>query len=539
MKRSYYSVITAILGVVIGVMASMLAFNVKHQKQTVIVEYDGDYSDWRKLNLILQQVDQNYVDTFDFQTVTDAAVVAALAELDPHSVYLPPVELTEADTELSGNFDGIGITFNVPGDTAIVLNVIPGGPSEKAGLAPGDRILKVDDKVIAGTNTPQDSMVSRIKGPSGTKVKLLIKRDSENITFDITRGKIPVHSIDAAFMINDTTGYLKLTSFTRTTYNEFMLSSAKLMSQGMTHLIFDVRGNSGGYFDQAMYICNEFLSYGNGIVYVEGKKYDREDYTADGYGFLQNIGLTVLIDESSASSSEIVAGAIQDNDRGLIVGRRSFGKGLVQEPIYFTDGSGIRLTVARFHTPSGRCIQKPYETNEDYLYDLIDRYTHGEMTSVDSVKVDTSMVYYTRMGRKVYGGGGIIPDIFVPMDTTIASDFYINCTNKATSMRFASVMFDRYKNDLSEIDDFVALEKYLDSINVESQFLEYASDVDGVNPAEGEWEQSRGYMLPQINALVGRFSKLGEEAFHRFYLPIDETIQDAVEAGGVRPGLHE
>lgn len=539
MKRSYYSVITAILGVVIGVMASMLAFNVKHQKQTVIVEYDGDYSDWRKLNLILQQVDQNYVDTFDFQAVTDAAVVAALAELDPHSVYLPPVELTEADTELSGNFDGIGITFNVPGDTAIVLNVIPGGPSEKAGLAPGDRILKVDDKVIAGTNTPQDSMVSRIKGPSGTKVKLLIKRDSENITFDITRGKIPVHSIDAAFMINDTTGYLKLTSFTRTTYNEFMLSSAKLMSQGMTHLIFDVRGNSGGYFDQAMYICNEFLSYGNGIVYVEGKKYDREDYTADGYGFLQNIGLTVLIDESSASSSEIVAGAIQDNDRGLIVGRRSFGKGLVQEPIYFTDGSGIRLTVARFHTPSGRCIQKPYETNEDYLYDLIDRYTHGEMTSVDSVKVDTSMVYYTRMGRKVYGGGGIIPDIFVPMDTTIASDFYINCTNKATSMRFASVMFDRYKNDLSEIDDFVALEKYLDSINVESQFLEYASDVDGVNPAEGEWEQSRGYMLPQINALIGRFSKLGEEAFHRFYLPIDETIQDAVEAGGVRPGLHE
>jgi carboxyl-terminal processing protease len=286
MKRSYYSVITAILGVVIGVMASTLAFNENHKKQTVVVEYDGDYSDWRKLNLILEQVDQNYVDTFDLQAVTDAAVVAALAELDPHSVYLPPVELTEADTELSGNFDGIGITFNVPEDTAIVLNVIPGGPSEKAGLAPGDRILKVDDKVIAGTNTPQDSMVSRIKGPSGTKVKLLIKRDSENITFDITRGKIPVHSIDAAFMINDTTGYLKLTSFTRTTYNEFMLSSAKLMSQGMTHLIFDVRGNSGGYFDQAMYICNEFLSYGDGIVYVEGKKYDREDYTADGYGFL-------------------------------------------------------------------------------------------------------------------------------------------------------------------------------------------------------------------------------------------------------------
>ena len=537
MKRSHYSVITAILGVIIGVMATMLAFNRYHHKQKVVVEYDGDYSQWRKLNLILEQVELNYVDTFDFQAMTDAAVAAALAELDPHSVYLPPVELTEADTELSGNFDGIGITFNVPSDTAIVLNVIPGGPSEKAGLAPGDRILKVDDKVIAGTNTPQDSMVSRIKGPSGTKVKLLVKRDKENITFDITRGKIPVHSIDAAFMVNDSTGYMKLTSFTRTTYQEFLISSSKLLFQGMTHLILDVRSNSGGYFDQAMYICNEFLAAGEGIVYMEGLNRAREDYNADGYGLLKDVNLTVLIDESSASSSEIVAGAIQDNDRGLVVGRRSFGKGLVQEPIYFTDGSGIRLTVARFHTPSGRCIQKPYEKSDDYIYDLLDRYAHGEMTSVDSVRVDTTLVYHTRMGRKVYGGGGIIPDVFVPMDTTIASDFYISCANKATSMRFASVMFDKYKAELSEIDDFTALEQYLNHIDIESQFLDYALRVDGIKPKAGEWESSRGYMLPQVNALVGRFSKLGEEAFNRFYLPIDDTILEAIEHGGRRPEL--
>lgn len=529
MNESRYTLLTACLGVVIGSLATLIAVRKPQQEQ--VVKYDGDYSDWRKLNLILQQVEQQYVDTIDFEAMTDAAVSAALAELDPHSFYLPPVELSEAEGELSGNFEGIGITFNVPSDTAIVLSVIPGGPSEKAGLAPGDRIIKVDDKVIAGTKTPQDSMIRRMKGPSGTKVKILVNRDGEQVAFDITRGKIPVHSIDASFMVDDSTGYIKLAKFSRTTYDEFVMAAMKLMSKGMKHLLFDLRSNSGGYFDQAILISNELLPRGAGIVYMEGLHRKREQYDADGTGILQNLEITVLIDEASASSSEIVAGAIQDNDRGTVVGRRSFGKGLVQEPIYFTDGSGVRLTVARFYTPSGRCIQKPYEKNtEEYMYDILDRYTHGELVSADSMKIDTTAVYYTVKGRKVYGGGGIIPDVFVPMDTTLATNFYVQCNRKATSMRFASSMFDTYKAELSQIDDFAELEEYLKSISLEDKFVDYAAKVDKIRPAAGEWEESREYMMPQINGLVGRFSKLGEEAFYRFYLPLDDAIEAAMDA---------
>ena len=527
MKNAHYNALTAVLGVVIGSLATLIV--VRRPQQEQIVKFDGDYSDWRKLNLILQQVEANYVDTIDYADMTDAAVEAALAELDPHSIYLPPVELTEAETELSGNFEGIGITFNVPSDTAIVLSVIPGGPSEKAGLAPGDRIIKVDEKVIAGTRTPQDSMIRRMKGPSGTKVKILVSRDGEPVLFDITRAKIPVNSVETSFMIDDRTGYIKLSKFSRTTYKEFVTAAIGLMADGMEHLIFDLRSNTGGYFDQALLVSNEFLPKGAGIVYMEGLHRKRDQYDADGRGILQDLDLTVLIDEASASSSEIVAGAIQDNDRGTVVGRRSYGKGLVQEPIYFTDGSGVRLTVARFHTPSGRCIQKPYnKSDEEYMYDLLDRYAHGELVSADSMKVDTTAVYYTAKGRKVYGGGGIIPDVFVPIDTTLATKFYIQCNKKATSMRFASTIFDKYKSTLSQIDDFSELEDYLESISLEEQFVKFAADVDKIHPADGEWEESREYMMPQINGLVGRFSKVGEEAFYRFYLPIDDEIQTAL-----------
>lgn len=509
----------------LGMLVSM--FMAKRMMQPRVVKYEGDYNQWRKLNLILQQVQQNYVDTIDMKGMTDAAVVAALAELDPHSVYLPPVELKESDTELSGNFEGIGITFNVPEDTAVVLSVIPGGPSEKAGLAPGDRILRVNDKVIAGVKTPQDSMIRLMKGPSGTKVSILVNRDGSDITFNITRDKIPVHCIDAAYMIDDTTGYVKLSKFTRTTYAEFSEATSRLVAQGMKHLLFDLRGNTGGYFDQALLLSNEFLDRGMSIVYMEGLHRKRNEYDADGYGSLKNIGLSVLIDESSASSSEIFAGAIQDNDRGLIIGRRSFGKGLVQEPINFTDGSGIRLTVSRFYTPSGRCIQKPYE--EGYEYDIYERYAHGEMVTADSMKVDTSVVYHTLNGRRVYGGGGIIPDIFVPMDTTMATAFHIQCNRKATAMRFANAMFDKYKSELSRIDDYRKLDKYLSGLGLERQFLNYAANVDGIRPKEGEWEESRPYLMPQIYGLVGRYSKVGEEAFYRFYMPVDDTITEALK----------
>ncbi len=522
MKKFDNNILVALLGVILGVLLTLVAGKVLPERK-----FDGDYNRWRKLNLILQEVEKNYVDTLDKKNMTDAAVVAALAELDPHSVYLPPVELTESETELSGNFEGIGITFNVPNDTAIVLNPVPGGPSEKAGLLQGDRIVRVDDRDIAGLKMPQDSMIRLMKGPKGTKVKITVSRDGTLIPFEITRDRIPMHCVDASFMIDDTTGYIKLSKFTRTTYVEFSQASEKLLSEGMTRLIFDLRDNTGGYFDQSLLLSNEFLNKGDGIVYMEGLHRPRQEYDADGRGSLKDVEISVLIDEGTASSSEIFSGAIQDNDRGVIVGRRSFGKGLVQEPVNFTDGSGIRITVARFHTPSGRCIQKPYD--KDYEYDIYERYAHGEMMSADSMKVDTTAVFYTMKGRRVYGGGGIIPDVFVPIDTTKATKFYVDCNRKATAVRFAQTMFDRYRGDLAEISDFGQLERWLDNIGLDRKFLDYASRVDGLTPGSGEWEASKSYMMPQIKALTGRFSKLGDEAFYRFYLPIDDTIQTALK----------
>ena len=512
----------ALLGIVLGVLLTLVSGKVFEKK-----EFDGDYNRWRKLNLILQEVQKHYVDTIDMEGMTDAAVVAALAKLDPHSVYLPPVELEESETELSGNFEGIGITFNVPNDTAIVLNPIIGGPSEKAGLLQGDRIVKVDEKVVAGVNMPQDSMIRLMKGPKGTKVKITVNRNGTLIPFDIIRDKIPVHCVDASFMIDETTGYIKLSKFTRTTYTEFRAAAEKLLAMGMKKLIFDLRDNTGGYFDQALLLSNEFLQKGDQVVYMEGLHRPRQDFDADGRGSLKDVEISVLIDEGTASSSEIFAGAIQDNDRGIIVGRRSFGKGLVQEPVNFTDGSGIRLTVARFHTPSGRCIQKPYD--KDYDYDIYERYEHGEMTHADSMKVDTTAVFYTMRGRRVYGGGGIIPDIFVPIDTTRATNFYIQCNRKATQMRFAQTMFDKYRGSLAQIDDFGKLDTYLDQIDLAGQFISYAERVDGIKLKPGEWEDSKTYMMPQLKALVGRFSKLDDEAFYRFYIPIDDTIKAAME----------
>ena len=527
MKKFDLNIIIALLGIILGVLLTLVTSRILGLNK----EFDGDYNRWRKLNLILQEVQNNYVDTIDMEGMTDAAVVAALAELDPHSVYLPPVELTESETELAGNFEGIGITFNVPNDTAVVLNPITGGPSEKAGLMQGDRIVRVDDKDIAGVKMPQDSMIRLMKGPKGSKVRITVSRGGTLIPFDIIRDKIPVNCVDASFMLNDTTGYIKLSKFTRTTYKEFTEAAESLVDKGMTRLIFDLRDNSGGYFDQSWKLANEFLERGDEVVYMEGLHRPRQNFDADGRGSLKNVLLSVLIDEGTASSSEIFSGAIQDNDRGVIVGRRSFGKGLVQEPVNFTDGSGIRLTVSRFYTPSGRCIQKPYD--KDYAYDIYERYAHGEMTSADSMKVDTTAVFYTVKGRRVYGGGGIIPDVFVPMDTTKATTFYINCNKKATQMRFAQSMFDKYRGTLAGINDFDRLDRWLDEVGLASQFLEYASRVDGLKPEEGEWAETESYMMPQLKALVGRFSKLGDEAFYRFYLPIDDTIQAALKNSSI------
>ena len=514
-----------VLGVVIGALVTLSIVRYRDAKHLISTRYN----DWSKLNLVLDIVEKNYVDTLNREGMTDAAVTAALSRLDPHSVYLPPQDLEASQEELAGNFDGIGIQFNVPNDTAIVLEVIAGGPSEKVGLMPGDRLLKVDDKVIAGVHFPQDSMVRRITGPSGTKVTVTVKRGSEVIPFEIIRGKIPVHSVDAAFMLRDTVGYLRLAKFSRTTFKECHEAALRLQEEGMKHLVFDLRDNTGGYMDQALLLCNDFLSRGDTLVYMEGRHRSREVYKADGRGALQDVGLTVLISENSASASEIFAGAIQDNDRGTVVGRRSFGKGLVQEPFFFSDNSGVRLTVARYYTPSGRCIQKPYNSEREYAYDIYNRYADGEIFSADSVKLDTSDVHHTRSGRLVYGGGGIMPDVFVPMDTTRASAFYVACNRKATQMRFASAVFDKYAREISAIDNFPDMDRFLRKMNYKVDFPAFARQRDGIPCTEAEWDATASYLVPQLNALISRYSKLSENAFYKYYLPVDNTVTVALE----------
>ena len=525
MKKTYIQIAQVLLGIAIGILLTLIAVRYRDSRHLSKISK----ADWAKLNLILGLVQDNYVDTLDREGMTDAAVEAALSKLDPHSVYLPPVQLSASEEELAGNFDGIGIQFNVPNDTAVVLEVIPGGPSEKVGLMKGDRLLKVDDTVIAGVKFPQDSMVRRMKGPSGTKVTVTVLRGAEEIPFEITRGKIPVNSVDAAFIVRDSIGYLRLGKFSRTTFKECHEAMQQLSSQGMKHLIFDLRDNTGGYMDQALLLTNDFLARGDTIVYMEGLHRAREVYRADGRGLFQDVGLTVLVSENSASASEILAGAIQDNDRGQVIGRRSFGKGLVQEPFFFSDNSGIRLTVARYYTPSGRCIQKPYDGGgKGYAYDIINRYTDGEVFSADSVRLDTTDVHRTRSGRIVYGGGGIMPDVFVPMDTTRATDFYVACNRKATQMRFATHVFDKHKATLMEIDEYGKMDAFFQKLNLKAEFPSFARRQDGISCTEAEWDQTAPYLLPQLKALISRYSKLGENAFYKYYLPVDDTVEKAL-----------
>ena len=506
MKKGTY-LLVLLTGIMLGAAITIPLMRSSQQRALLSSKYDN----WLKLSVIMQKIDEMYVDSVDHAKVTDAAVTAALAALDPHSLYLPPQQREDFQEDMQGNFSGIGIQFNVPNDTAIVIEVIPGGPAEKIGMLAGDRLLKVDTTNIAGVHFPQDSMVRRMKGPVGTKVSVTVRRGSETIPFSITRDRIPTHSVDAAFMVSDTVGFLRLGKFSRTTADEFAKASESLLAEGMRHLIVDLRDNSGGFLDQALMIANMFLGKRDTIVYLEGLHRERQVYRADGYGKLQDLGLTLLVSDGSASSSEILAGAIQDNHRGQLVGRRTFGKGLVQEPVDFTDGSGIRITVARFYTPSGRCIQKPID--DDYAYDLYYRYERGEMVAADSMDVSK---------------GGIVPDVFVPVDTTKVGKFYIGCNRKSTPVRFASAWFDAHKNELQAIGDYPSLMRYLDGAGLEKHFLEYASVHDGLVPEGGEWNTERQYMMTQVRALVGRYSKLGDRAFYHIYLDIDDVYKAAI-----------
>jgi len=482
---------------------------------------------WDKLMLVLSEVDNNYVDSIDKEQLTEKVIPYLLESLDPHSIYLPPADLKSAEESLEGNFDGIGVQFNVPNDTAIIISVIPGGPSERVGILSGDRIVKVNGEVVAGVKMNQDSLVKRLRGKSGSIVKVGIRRGNNVslVYFDIKRDKIPVNSVDVRYMVDSNTGYIKLSKFTRTSYEEVLKAALELKKMGMKDLIFDLRGNSGGYFDQAFLMANEFLKKDEMIVYMQGAHRARQDFKADGKGKLTDIGIKVLIDEGSASSSEIFAGAIQDNDRGTVLGRRSYGKGLVQEPINFSDKSGIRLTVARFYTPTGRSIQKPYSRN--YEYDIIERYRHGEMTTADSIKQNDSLKYKTLGGKVVYGGGGITPDIFVPVDTTGINDFLINASNKGLPFKFSSTIADQYRPQLKGIKDLATLERLLGTMNLESKFLKYAAENKMV-PTTKEWKECKDIIITQVKALVGRYSPMDDEAFYPIMSAVDNVMQKAI-----------
>lgn len=517
-------ILTVVLWVVILALVIGAVNTMRRNRAAKVQIPEGD---WGKLMLVLGSVDKDYVDAIDHEKVTEDILPMIMSELDPHSVYLPPVDLQVAEEDLQGGFDGIGIQFTVPEDTAVVSQVISGGPAEKAGLLSGDRVVKVDGRTIAGVKMPQDSMVRLMKGKRGTKVLISVRRAGEQalIDFPIVRDKIPVNSVDAAFMIDDTTGYVKLSKFAKTSYFEFISSMIKLRSKGIKRLLFDLRGNTGGYLDQAIMLSNEFLSKGDLVVYMEGRKRARQDVFADGKGSCQDISLAVLIDEASASSSEIFAGAMQDNDRAVLYGLRSYGKGLVQEPVYFSDGSGIRLTVARYYTPSGRCIQKPYD---DYASDLLQRYRHGEMMNADSIKVNDSLKFTTKGGRTVYGGGGIIPDVFVPLDTAGVSDFLVKCNRLSLQVKFANQMSDRYREKLRSIEDMDTLCRFLDGLALKERFIGYAADA-GVSIREGEWEDSGRIIETQLRALIGRNTPLNDDAFYQIYLSIDNVVEAALK----------
>lgn len=483
-----------------------------------------------KLNVLLQNIKQNYVDTVDIKKLEEKATIKILKELDPHSTYISAEEYAEMNEPLEGNFDGIGVQYNIQKDTIYVVKVINGGPSEKVGLKDGDRIVMVDDSVVAGVGITNKQVMKKLRGPKGTKVKVSVNRKGvkEIIDFEITRGQIPIYSIDVSFMINNKTGYIKLSQFARTTYKEFQEAIAKLKAQGMKNLVFDLRGNGGGYLDAAINVADEFLENGNLIVYTEGVHRKRENYYSTQRQICKDMNVVVLIDEFSASASEITAGAIQDSDRGIIVGRRSFGKGLVQEPIIFPDNSSVRLTIARYYTPSGRCIQKPYsQSDEEYYSELEKRYEHGEFTERDSIKLTDSTEYFTKSGRVVYGGGGIMPDIFIPADTIGVTDYYNKVSRKGYEYQFSLEYTDKNRETLLKYKSASELKKYLQSQNILEQFVIYA-EKQGIARNQKQIETSRKIIETHVIALIAR-NIMDNEGFYPILIDIDKTLLEAVE----------
>ena len=511
--------IAIVLGIVIGNYISTKKFTL-----------DKD----RKINAVLNLIQSEYVDSIDVKDLVEQAIPAIIGNLDPHSYYIPASDIRAENEKLDGSMSGIGVSFFMMNDTANVDQVIPNGPAEKVGMLAGDRIISVNGESIVGGTLTAEGIRSKIRGEKGTKVRIGVKRNTskKTLTFTITRDDIPMNTIDVSYMLDDKTGYIKIAQFGKNTYDEFFAALSKLKKDGASRYIVDLRGNPGGYMEMAILMVNEFLEQGELIVYTKGRK-EREDIQvwSDDQGSFHDAQVAVLIDEYSASASEIMAGALQDNDRGLVVGRRSFGKGLVQKQIYLPDSSAIRLTIARYYTPSHRCIQKDYTLGDedDYSKELYDRYSHGELYSADSIKVDKSKIFRTANGRIVYGGGGIVPDIFVPNDTSGITTYYRAVANLGLLQQYVYTYVDINRDQLKNVKTVKQLMGMMPSDDALTyDFVCYARD-NGVPMRWYYINLSRSLIARQLRALVIR-DVLGSEEFYRYYNRTDNTVNAALKA---------
>ena len=532
MKKYILPTLT-VIGLALGIFIGS-ALTQKAAAQRFVYQ-NGIFSlEQSKIDRLLQLMDRAYVDSLNVDSITEEAMEELVQKLDPHSAYIPKKDLEIVNSELAGSFSGIGVQFTIQQDTVRIVAVIAGGPSEGVGVLAGDKIITVDDSVFTGKKMNNEKVMRTLRGEKGTQVKLGIQRAGagEPLYYTITRGDIPVNSVDAKFIIEHKgkkIGFVRVNKFGETTYREFISALAELKAQGATSYIVDLRENSGGYMDQAIRMANEFLKRGEMIVYAEGRAYPRFEAKADGSGRFKEVPLAILIDDFSASASEIFAGAMQDNDRAQIIGRRSFGKGLVQQQMPFEDGSAVRLTVARYYTPSGRCIQKHYELGDqkDYAKDLEERYEHGEFFSADSVHFTDTTTYRTKNGRIVHGGGGIMPDVFVGRDTTLNTPWYNKVVNLAFTYQFAYQYTDKHRKELSRYKEWKALEKHLNSQNILNEFVAFAQEKD-VAPNAEQIAKSKPLITRLLNAYIVR-NILGDEGFFPLFERDDEITKKAIE----------
>ncbi len=523
-KTSRFMPLLMALSVIVGIIIGTFYANHFSGNRLNIINTSSN-----KLNNLLRIIDAQYVDTVDINNLVEKAMPQILAELDPHSIYISAQDMQIADDELKSSFSGIGVEFTIREDTLHVQQVISNGPAERAGMLAGDKIVTVDGKPFTGKTLTNEEAMHRLKGPKDTKVKLGIMRYGEKKvrTVVVTRGEIPSKSVTAAYMLNDSTGYIRVRKFAENTYAELLIALAQLSQQGLQNLTIDLRGNTGGYMEPAVQIANEFMPKGRLITYMEGRKSPRKEFRSDGRGSYQHIPLVILIDEGSASSSEIFSGAIQDNDRGTIIGRRSFGKGLVQQPIPFSDGSMIRLTIARYYTPSGRCIQKPYVAgdNSDYEDDILTRYKHGEFFSQDSIK-HSGQAYTTRIGRVVYGGGGITPDLFIAEDTTAYTSYYKAASMTGLILQFAYNYTDQNRKKLSEFTTPEAMADYLVKQHTVEQFAAFA-DKSGLKRRNLMIKRSHKLLERYINSRI-IYNMMNEEAWLKYLNDDDPAITETL-----------